>query len=342
MKALLYPITILSACLLQACSSSPTTQSEQDTVKASLDQPDSIKPQTFLIRGEVVIGTEVRTLKPCGSSQQFWLDIPAELKQKTMNLSSIPYQAMYGEVIGHLIPPSKTGYNGDYSARFKVENINIISAENPNRCKNQLTPTKAFGNEPGWVAQFSQNQLSVQTLGGTKQTLEIVSSQIGQDTRQYDLKNGELILQHEMCSDGMSDSLYGWTSELTMNNKSYKGCATLGNSDPSLRWVGQYYAASTKNSGFSVTLTMNPDHSAITQYAYSNGEPPIIEKGYWQQLNSEQIQVVMTRHQQQYLVSERIFSRNENNLIAEKEKVGDIVYPLANGGLVLYPDTSSK
>ncbi len=124
MKALLYPVTILSVCLLQACSTSSTTQPEQDIVKASLDQPDSIKPQTFMLRGEVVVGHEVRTFKPCGSNQQFWLDIPAELKQKAMSLSPSPYQPMYGELIGYLIPPSQTGYNGDYSARFVVQNVN--------------------------------------------------------------------------------------------------------------------------------------------------------------------------------------------------------------------------
>ncbi len=339
MKALLYPVIVLSACLLQACSTSPTHQPEQDTVKASLDQPDSIKPQTFMIRGEVVIGNEVRTLKPCNSNQQFWLDISAELKEKAMSLSSVPYQPMYGELIGYLTPPSQTGYNGDYAARFKITNVNTITSENPSRCQNTSSSTRAFGNEPGWVAQFTPKRLTVQTFNSDKKAVPITGSQITAGERQYSFKNGELTLQHELCADGMSDSIYGWKSRLALNNESYKGCATLGNSDPSLLWVGQYFASSTQNSGFSVTLTIKPDHTAITQYTYNNGEPPIVEKGYWQQLNQEQIQVVMTRHQQQYLVSQRIFTRNGETLVAEKEMVGNVVYPLSNGGLVLYSDT---
>ncbi len=342
MKALIYPTTILSVCLLQACSTSPTTQLEQDTVKASLDQPDSIKPQTFLIRGEVVIGHEVRTIKPCDSNQQFWVDMPVELTQQAMKLSSAPYQPMYGELIGYLTPPSKTGYNGDYTARFNVEQVNIISAENPNRCQSKSSPTKAFGNEPNWFVQFSAKQLTFQTIGTQKQTLAITDRQIGSDKRQYSLENGQLTLQHQYCSDGMSDSLYGWASKLTFNGDRYRGCATLGNSDPSAGWTGEYFASSTKNSGFSITLTVNPDHSAITQYTYNNGEAPIVEKGYWQQLNSEQIQVVMTRHQQQYLVSQRIFTQDGETIVAEKEQVGNVVYPLANGGLVLYSAASKQ
>lgn len=342
MKAMLYPTTILSACLLQACSTSPTTQPKQDTVKASLDQPSSIQAQTFLVRGEAVIGHEVRTITPCGSNQQFWLDIPVELTQQISKLSPAPYQPMYGEFIGYLVPPSKTGYNGDYTARFKVDHVNFITAENPNRCQNMPSPTKAFGNEPNWIAQFAAKQLTFQSIGNQKQTSVITDRQINLNKRQYGLEHGQLTLQHQYCSDGMSDSLYGWTSELTWNGDKYQGCATLGNSDPSVHWTGEYFASSTKNSGFSVTLTINPDHSAITQYTYNNGEAPIIEKGYWQQLNSDQIQVVMTRHQQQYLVSQRIFTRDGKTIMAEKEQVGNVVYPLANGGLVLYSVDSKQ
>lgn len=343
MKALFYPMTILSACLLQACSTSPNSQPVQDNVKASLDQPDSIKPQTFVLRGEVVVGHEVRTFKPCGSNQQFWLDLPADITQTAINLSSVPYQSMYGELIGYLTPPSKTGYNGDYSARFKVENINIITAENPDRCQNAYSPTKAFGNEPGWALKFGPNQLTLQTISNQKQSFSVTHSRISANQRQYTLSDGELVLQHELCSDGMSDSIYGWESSLEISTGSYQGCATLSNRDPSLKnWSGQYFATSTQNSGFSVTLTVNPDHTAITQYTYNNGESPIVEKGYWQQLNKEQIQVVMTRHQQQYLVSQRIFTRDGDTIVAEKEQVGDVVYPLANGGLVLFSDNKGR
>lgn len=61
-----------------------------------------------------------------------------------------------------------------------------------------------------------------------------------------------------------------------------------------------------------------------------------MEQGYWQQLNPNQIQVVMTRHQQQYLLSERIFTREGYQLTATQEKVGQSVYNIADGGLVLF------
>ncbi len=115
-----------------------------------------------------------------------------------------------------------------------------------------------------------------------------------------------------------------------------KGCATLANSDRTLGWTGFYHANSTQSTDFQIRLELNPDHSATTHYDYNNEEPSIVESGYWQQLNDNQVQVVMTRHHQQFLVSERIFTRQGDTLVAEKEKVSGTVYPIANGGLTLF------
>ncbi|WP_417870542.1 COG3650 family protein [Vibrio furnissii] len=337
MKALRTPAAILTALALQACSSTPGPQpTPAEPPKASLDQPASIQPQPFVVRGQVVIGPEVRSLTPCGSNQQLLLDLsPTQVKQAT-DLAHSPYQIMYGEVIGHLAPPSKTGYNGDYAARFVVDQVNMLSAENPQRCNLAATPTRAFGTEPFWSMNYTADGLTFQPLGGPKQTFAIDSSRLSANQRVYRFEDGELTLTREACADGMSDTLYGWRSELSLKGGDYQGCATLGNSDPTLEWVGTYFASSTQTTGFSVTLNLDADHMATTRYHYSSGEADIVERGYWQQLNPRQIQVVMTQHQQQYLVSERVFTREGSTLSAEKEKVGDVVYPIANGGLVLF------
>lgn len=337
MKALRTPAAVVTALLLQACSTTGTSQSPApvEHPEASLDQPASIQPQRFVLRGQVVVGPEVRSLTPCGSQQQLLLDMPETLVKEATALSQSPYQIMYGEMIGHLVPPSRTGYNGDFAARFVVEQINMLSADNPKRCDLATTPTRAFGTEPFWSINYTANGLTFQPIGSQKQTFPIAEHQLSADQRHYRFKEGELTLRREPCSDGMSNTLYGWQASLELKGDDYQGCATLGNSDPTLEWVGTYFASSTKNNGFSVTLNLDADHMATTRYHYS-GQADTVELGYWQQLNAEQIQVVMTRHQQQYLLSERIFTRQGNTLTANKEKVGSVVYPIANGGLVLF------
>ncbi|MFA0382350.1 COG3650 family protein [Vibrio sp. 10N.222.54.A3] len=346
MKVMKNPVTWLVAFALQGCVTAPDTPQQPEQPPANLDEPLSIQPQTFIMRGQVVVGHESRTFTPCGSQQQYWLDLSPELALEAQGLSTRPYQALYGELIGHLTVPSQTGYNADFTARFVVDQVNILTAENPDRCVQPLRSTRVFGNEPFWSATFDKDQLKYTKMGEQPQTLDIESSRTTSISRDYQLEGkaaqGKLNLTKESCSDGMSDSIYGWHAKLNLNDSNYNGCATVSNQDPTLDWSGLYFASSTQNSGFSINLELNNDHSAITTYSYSNGDPSIVEQGFWQQLNQNQVQVVMTRHQQQYLISERIFTLDNGKLIAEKEKVGNVVYPIANGGLVLFEAKSAQ
>ncbi|CDT98490.1 conserved hypothetical protein [Vibrio coralliirubri] len=346
MKVMKNPVTWLVAFALQGCVTAPDTPQQPELPPATLDEPLSIQPQTFIMRGQVVVGHESRTFTPCGSQQQYWLDLSPELALEAQGLSTRPYQALYGELIGHLTVPSQTGYNADFTARFVVDQVNILTAENPDRCDQPLRSTRVFGNEPFWSATFDKDQLKYTKMGEQPQTLDIESSRTTSSSRDYQLESkaaqGKLNLTKESCSDGMSDSIYGWHAKLNLNDSDYNGCATISNQDPTLDWSGLYFASSTQNSGFSINLELNDDHSAITTYSYSNGDPSIVEQGFWQQLNQNQVQVVMTRHQQQYLISERIFTLDNGKLIAEKEKVGNVVYPIANGGLVLFEAKSAQ
>ncbi|MGF1848539.1 COG3650 family protein [Vibrio lentus] len=346
MKVMKNPVTWLVAFALQGCVSAPDTPQQPELPPATLDEPLSIQPQTFIMRGQVVVGHESRTFTPCGSQQQYWLDLSPELALEAQGLATRPYQALYGELIGHLTVPSQTGYNADFTARFVVDQVNVLTAENPERCDQPLRATRAFGNEPYWSATFDKDQLKYTKMGEEPQRLDIESSRTSPSTRDYQLKGnqgqGELNLKKESCSDGMSDSIYGWHAKLNLNDSNYNGCAMVANQDPTLNWSGLYFASSTQNTGFSINLELNDDHSAITTYSYSNGDPSIVEQGFWQQLNQNQVQVVMTRHQQQYLISERVFTLDNGKLVAEKEKVGNVVYPIANGGLVLFEAKSTQ
>lgn len=338
MKALRNPAAILALLALQACSTSTTStpSSTSEAAQARLDKPDSIQPQTFVIRGEVVLGHEVRSITPCGSHQQYWLDMPDDRFRQALNLVHSPYAPLYGEVIGHLKTGQNDGFVADYSARFVVDSINILSAENPNRCDQPLDATRAFGNEPFWSLSFDSNALTFAKMGDEPRQLALNSSRIESDRRRYQFDGGTLELNQRSCSDGMSDSIYGWSATLQLDDVSYTGCATLSNQDATQNWTGTYQAQSTKSSNFNVTLKLLPDHSATTTYSYTSGESDSVESGYWQQLNSDQVQVVMTRHQQQSLISERIFTRDGYQLSTEQEKVGGVIYPIADGGLTLF------
>ncbi|CAM3097712.1 COG3650 family protein [Vibrio mytili] len=341
MKALKNPVALATLLVLQACSSQPP-QSGDDKLTAptaSLDKPDTIQPQSFMLRGKVIVGPKSQYIMPCGSDKQYWLQLTQQQAQHAIALSRQPYQAMYGEMIGHLNTPGIDGSSADFDANFSVEQINFLSAENPNLCSQANKPTRVFGNEPFWSASFIDDSLNVQPMGQPVQALKIQGAQLQPRQRTYQLNEGSLTMAENLCSDTMSDSLYGWKATLKLDDQTYQGCGMTANVDNTLSWANTYVATSTQSQGFEVQMTLRPDHSAETKYSYSDGQPPLVERGYWQQLNPSQVQVVMTHHQQQRLLSERLFTREGNQLKATQEKVGNLVYPIADGGLVLYPTT---
>ncbi|MCK6265734.1 hypothetical protein KP803_20965 [Vibrio sp. ZSDE26] len=340
MNAFKLSALLLSLAALQACSTNSITPEPVEPIKATLEKPETIQPQTFVLRGEVVLGHEVSSIKPCGSNKQLWLALDQTQNPQASQLVRSPYQPLYGEVIGHLVTPNQYGFDSDFDARFVVDQINFLTAENPNRCDQPIKPTRVFGLEPNWSGSFKNNAFIFQRMGFDAQSMKIESSTISVKQREYHLDNGHLLLEESLCNDTMSDSLYGWKANLTIGEQHYQGCATLSNKDATQGWSGVYHATSTQSTNFSVEMALFSDHTATTRYDYNNGEPAIVEAGFWQQLNPDQVQVVMTHHQRQVLRSERIFTRDNTQdtqqLNATHEKIGDVVYPIANGGLTLY------
>lgn len=110
-------------------------------------------------------------------------------------------------------------------------------------------------------------------MGKSTQTLKIDSSKLQPRQRTYQLDDGELRMTENLCSDTMSNSLYGWKATLAHDDKTYQGCGMAANVDSTLEWVNTYVATSTQSQGFEVQMTLNSDHSATTKYSYSDGQP---------------------------------------------------------------------
>ncbi len=333
MKAIRNPATILlTSLLVAACSST----SPQPQALATLSEPQAVQAQTFVMRGQIVLGREAQSFMPCDSQHQFWLDVSEDKLRQLKPLFTAPYEPLYTELVGHLQTPSHGGLDADFTARFVVDQFNFVSADNPELCSKAPQPTRAFGQKSYWSAKFAKQHVTFQQAEQPAQNIELKSTRIAQDQRFYQLDGGFLQLDKLSCSEADTHNLYGWSAQLSLNGHNYQGCAATSNLDVTQAWIGSYQAQATDSSQFTVTLDLSPDHSAKTRYGYPNGDADVVESGYWQQLNDQQIQVVMTHHQRQYLLSERIYTREGDQLSAQQEKVGEMVYDIANGGLTLF------
>lgn len=334
-----YTTLAMATLFLQACSSghlSKNNEAVEPVQQAKIQLSKHSTPLApFILRGNLVIGPDTQTFTPCGSKSQYWTNLDKDQMGTIGALTDNPYQPIYAELITTLVLPSQSGFDRDFTATLNVKQINFATTENPQRCAQPNRPTQAYGNEPSWSIEFEKDQINYKEIDSEK-TLAITSSQLTNEKRIYDFEQGQLTLSKANCSDTMSDTLTGWAAVFTLPSKKQNGCARLSNFDSTLKWVGTYGAKSTQTNAFSVSLELKPDHSAKTYYRYGDAEPKRQESGYWQQINPEQIQVVMTHHQGQRLIAERIFTKQGNSLKATTEKVNGNIYTIVDNGLVLF------
>ncbi|GAM63963.1 membrane protein [Vibrio ishigakensis] len=241
----------------------------------------------------MIWGHEVRTLQPCGSENAFWVQLPEAFKQPVSNLTSEPYQPMYAEVFGYL-EPTAAGFAEQYPAQFVVTEVNMVTAENPNRCEQPTRPDRAFGNEPFWNATYNEQKVTFTQM--SQEAQEFTVKELEQDLTQtrVDYNSGSLTIDKQICRDSMGDSLYGASSSLEVNGKTFKGCSTLSNqADQEL--YGSY--AQTQDDGTTITLTLKPDHISETRYSYADGSNDVTENGYWQSLTNGKIEATNVSYQ---------------------------------------------
>lgn len=299
-------------------------------------------PHTFILRGTVIIGHESQSIQPCGSDQQYWINLSPAQWQAGTDIQSSPYQPMYGELIGHFEAPPKGGFANDYSARFVVSQINTLVAGEGASCQKSIQPTKAFGNEPFWNLQVVNGDLIFSEMGKSKQQQPITEQEFSANKRHYQSDSFALTMTKGICKDSMVESIYGWNAEVDIKGKKYQGCATLAAKDTTLSWVETYQGTSTVgSSGLTIGLTLNSDHSAITTYDYNTDEPQLIETGVWQATKDNKLHVLMSRHQRQYMISERLFSKDGTQISTDKERVNGVVFPIQSG-LTLYSVDNSN
>ncbi|GEA61286.1 COG3650 family protein [Vibrio comitans] len=325
--------SIVSSLVLLGCSSTePQSSVNQDETLTAVELiPNKQAPARVLLRGQIVVGHESRTIQPCNSNTTYWLNLPESVRNIAESMVTKPYQPMYAEVFGYF-EPATTGFAEEFGSQFIVTEFNIITAENPNRCNQPTRDARAFGNEPSWSASITDNAITLMQLG--KETLVLPVVNLEQDTEgtRYDLTQGRLEISNKVCRDTMSDSIYGWSAQLTTKDQTYVGCSTDSNEYSDLS-AGEY--AQSIDDTTNLTLSLRPDHQAETRYSYTDGSDDVVESGYWQTLESGLVQVTSVTYQGQKIIATREFELKDDTLSTGHETINGATYPLTNGGLTL-------
>jgi len=216
---------------LSACGKSepeaPVAEAPAAASTAPVAEPMDFPPDLPLsrFRGQAVMGKDGYGLTVCGDTRQLVVGFSPEA------------QAV---VDGFLAGGAKEFFldgwgTTDAQARPQFSSIERIYTEGPG-CDEKdmgLSLFRARGNEPFWAVDVSPSGVKLERpdqpgLVAEYQPLEKMDGGGRRFAATTDQGPLELVLTPGKCSDGMSDTVYGWNATLTLGGTEMKGCAFAG------------------------------------------------------------------------------------------------------------------
>ncbi|SIO20900.1 hypothetical protein [Salinivibrio sp. ES.052] len=299
-------------------------------------------PQPFMQAGRISVSPETASFTPCGSQQQYWLDLTADQRAALDQHAG----SVYAEFEGFFTPVSRRGFSADYPATVTMTRLNMLTSELEG-CAQPRNTLLAEGHEPlPWSAAVGQGHLAWESEKDSDE-VPLKGHQLDKKQAQFSSKQAVLTLSAQGCQQS-ANTLYGWQARLKTAKATYRGCAILPSEDTSQHWAGEYQGTNQSPGQPTLTtqLTLLPDHSAITTY-HPQGETVTKETGIWQPVEKNQVQVLTTRSGEQMVVSERVYTRKGVTLTASEETFNGNTYPLGTKGLTLKrqvrnPDSSQQ
>jgi putative lipoprotein len=210
---------------------------------------DTIDIQQGTFRGLLVGGHEVRAFTPCGESDALWVRDPeGELWSLYEELASDPYQPLYAELRGELGPPPEDGFGADYSGLLTVErwlHLAVDTVGCVRKSEGELAAPgmdglefRAFGNEPFWKAEIGAGGIVFQEMGSDERSFPYEAPQVlsGGWTYSFRAEVAERpgilirIIQTD-CPDTMADAVYGFSAQVTLDGRTFSGCARQGSAE---------------------------------------------------------------------------------------------------------------
>jgi len=216
-------------------------ESDRDGSGVREEAPESA-PVEAVTRGMLVMGPEIRTLKPCDEQAELWV-IPVESVQRAYDaLAPEAYAPVFVEVRGRRESAPSAGYGAEYPSQLRLSALaRAESATEGFGCSEDVDgfAFKATGQEPFWHVRVLQDRITLSTLeipstifegsapipmdGGWR--YESVSS--GPETVQLRLE-----IRRGPCTDPMVGSVYTWVSTVDVGGEVRRGCAWEGSLAP--------------------------------------------------------------------------------------------------------------
>ena len=133
-------------------------------------------------------------------------------------------------------PPPETGFGLDYDRLLTVTKLRRAAVETRG-CAEDLRrfEFRAYGNEPFWNTDVSEEGIIFSALGEPQLAFPYTPPKISGVQRLYSSKTQgppqhwiQLYIEEKRCIDGMSGEYSGYTAKVSLDGRTFVGCAREG------------------------------------------------------------------------------------------------------------------
>ena len=190
-------------------------------------------------RGTIALTADTRVLRFCGQSEDIWL---AQQDDQTLDetyakLAGEPGTPLFVEIRGNRVAsPPGTSIPASFKHAFVLEELLYAGVPAEGIGCPATAPAYhalARGNEPFWSVEIGSDQLLLrQASSPTPSKYALQETQDAEGSVTYRGTSGdkalEITIMGSPCGDSMSGEYFAYTAELTLDGRSLRGCARIG------------------------------------------------------------------------------------------------------------------
>jgi uncharacterized membrane protein len=195
-----------------------------------------------VIRGFVVLDSEVRSIKPCGEEGELWVNPVSDLTMVYEELRRELSGPVFVEVEGRLGAAPSTGPGSDRDGLLTVRSLRRAApAAERLRCEEDVSgfSFRASGREPFWHIQMTPSAIVYATQDLPETRFAGAEPFLAEGGWVYESRGtGPESLQIRAtltpgrCRDAGVEAIYSWSATIELPGEIRRGCAWMGDLAP--------------------------------------------------------------------------------------------------------------
>ncbi|MDE0899459.1 MAG: hypothetical protein OSA81_10610 [Longimicrobiales bacterium] len=238
------PLATLAAIAvaLGSAACEPVSDGESEAASVTASEPTPSASGVSLVRGSLVLGLEVRSIKPCAEDREFWVIPTRELVEVYDALSGEPYAPVFVEVEALSGPAPETGFGAAYEGLLTVRELRRAAPATEGFGCGEDVSTFAFrasGEEPFWHLRVTPSGIFLSTPDIPETVFEPASPTRFGDGWAYESRATgpeairiRAVFEAGPCSDSMVGAVFTWTARVEIGADVSTGCAWEGTEAP--------------------------------------------------------------------------------------------------------------